>query len=68
MYLKGAERIGADIKNCLIFDDSPTSIRKAAEAGCENIVVIRKENNPDIPQIRQRIDDFTQFDREILNK
>jgi HAD superfamily hydrolase (TIGR01509 family) len=68
MYLKGAKSLDTDIKDCLIFDDSPASIRKAAEAGCENIVVIRKENNPDIPQIRQRIRDFTEFDRHILEE
>lgn len=66
MYLEGAKRLGVDIKDTLIFDDSPTSIRKAAEAGCKNIVVIRKDNNPDIRQIRQRIKDFTEFDYSIL--
>ena len=66
MYLKGAERLGVDIKECLVFDDSPTSIRKAAEAGCENIVIIKKPNNPDLPQIRQKIRDFTEFDRSLL--
>lgn len=66
MYLEGARRIGFTARECLIFDDSPTSIRKAAEAGCENIVVIRKENNPDLPQIRQRITDFTKFNYELL--
>ena len=66
MYLEGARRLGVDIEDCLIFDDSPTSIKKAAEAGCENIVVIRKENNPDLPQIRQRIRDFTEFDYSLL--
>ncbi len=67
MYLEGARRIGTDIRDCLIFDDSPHSIEKAAEAGCENIVVIRKPNNPDLPQIRQRITDFTEFDRSLLD-
>ena len=62
MYRKGAESLGVDIQDCLIFDDSPTSIRNAAVAGCENIVVIKKENNPDIPQIRKKIADFTEFD------
>ena len=64
MYRKGAESLGVDIQDCLIFDDSPTSIRNAAAAGCENIVVIKKENNPDIPQIRKRITNFNEFDPE----
>ena len=67
MYLEGAKRLKVDIKDCLIFDDSPTSIRNGAKAGCKNIVVIKKENNPDIPEIRQRINDFYEFDRSILD-
>ena len=68
MYLEGARRLGVDIRDCLVFDDSPVSIRKAAEAGCENIVIIKKPNNPDLPQIRQRISNFYEFDRDLLNQ
>ena len=66
MYLEGARRLGVDIADCLVIDDSAKSIQKAAEAGCRNIVVIRKENNPDLPQIRQRINGFEEFDYELL--
>ena len=68
MYLEGARRLGVDIRDCLIFDDSPVSIKKAAEAGCENIVIIKKPNNPDLPQIRQRISNFYEFDRDLLKQ
>ena len=68
MYLEGARRLNTDIKDVLIFDDSRASILHAADAGCENIVVIKKESNPDIPQIRQRIRDFTEFDYNLLNQ
>ena len=68
MYLEGARRMGVDIADCLVFDDSPASIRKAAEAGCENIVIIRKDNNPNLPQIRQRIRDFNEFDYRLLEE
>ncbi|MBQ6334663.1 MAG: HAD family phosphatase [Erysipelotrichaceae bacterium] len=67
MYLKGAARLGVEAKDCIIFDDSPASIRKAAEAGCENLIIIKKDNNPDIPQIRQRIEDFTELDYSLLD-
>ena len=67
MYIEGARRLGVEVKDCLIFDDSPASIRKAVEAGCENLVAIKKENNPDLPQIRQRIKDFTEFDYDLLD-
>ena len=68
MYLKGAKSLNVDIRDTLIFDDSPASIRNAVEAGCENLVVIRKDNNPNLPQIRQRIKDFTEFDYSLLEK
>ena len=67
MYLEGAKRLNTNIQETLIFDDSPTSIRKAIEAGCENVVVIKKDNNPALPQIRQRIKDFTEFDYHLLD-
>ena len=66
MYLEGARRLGVDISECLIIDDSPGSILKAAEAGCENLVVIQKEGSPDLPQIKQRISDFDEFNYELL--
>ena len=66
MYLEGAGRLGVDISECLVIDDSPGSIQKATEAGCENLVVIQKEGSPDLPQIRQRINDFDEFDYELL--
>ena len=66
MYLEGARRLGVDISDCLIIDDSPGSILKAAEAGCRNLVVIQKEGSPDLPQIRQKISDFNKFDYSLL--
>lgn len=68
MYLEGARRLNVDIKDVLIFDDSPTSIRKAVEAGCRNLVVIKKENNPDLKEIRQKITDFNEFDYRLLKR
>ncbi|MBQ6478923.1 MAG: HAD family phosphatase [Erysipelotrichaceae bacterium] len=68
MYLEGARRLGVDIADCLVIDDSAKSIQKAAEAGCRNIVVIRKENNPNLPQIKQRINSFEEFDYGLLKR
>ena len=67
MYLEGAARLQTDIRDCLIFDDSPASIRHAVAAGCENLVVIRKPDNPDLSQIKQKINDFTEFDYGLLD-
>ena len=66
MYLEGARRLGTEISNCLVIDDSPGSILKAVEAGCRNVVIIQKDGNPDLPQIRQKISDFNEFDYSLL--
>lgn len=66
MYRSAAERIGADIQDCLVFEDSPRSIQEAILAGCQNIVAIRGEDTPDQKEIIQKIRDFTEFDRELL--
>lgn len=40
MYLEGARRLGVEIADCLVIDDSRGSILKAVEAGCRSLVVI----------------------------
>lgn len=66
MYLEAARRLGVSIKACLIFDDSPTSIKNAVEAGCENLIVIKKNNNPDLKEIKQRINNYKEIDYSLL--
>lgn len=66
MYKACAERIGQDIGNCVVFEDSPTSIRQAIAAGCNNIVAIKREDTPDLPEIKLVIEDFRNIDIDIL--
>lgn len=66
MYRSAAERIGADIQDCLVFEDSPKSIKEAIEAGCRNIIAIKRKDTPDFKEIVQTIRDFTEFDRNLL--
>ena len=66
MYQAAAERIGYEIGECLVFEDSPRSINEAIEAGCRSIVAIQREEIPQRKQILQVIRDFTEFDRKIL--
>ena len=66
MYIECAKRIGYNIEDCVVIEDSPTSIRQAIKAGCKNIIAIRREDTPDLPEIKQAIDDFTQIDKSIL--
>jgi HAD superfamily hydrolase (TIGR01509 family) len=38
-YLKAAEKFQVDIRNCLIFEDSPTGVRAATSSGAFTIAV-----------------------------
>ena len=66
MYRAAAERINTDIADCLVFEDSPVSINQAIKAGCHNIVMIGKDKDFDCKEIIQKINDFTEFDRDLL--
>ena len=66
MYKASAERIGVNIEDCLIIEDSANSIREAMRAGCRNFVAIRKPDTPSIPEILQVVDDLREFDYDLL--
>lgn len=66
MYKACAERVGTDIRDCLVIEDSASAIRQAIAAGCENIVAIRNPETPQLPQIRQIVTDLREFDQRIL--
>ena len=67
MYKAAAKRIGFQIGDCLVFEDSASSILQAVSAGCKSVVAIRKDDTPQIDEILQTIRDFTEFDRKILD-
>ena len=63
MFRVAAKRIGVDIKDCLIFEDSQSGIESAYKAGCRNIIVVNSAHKKDIYQnmkgVTQVIYDFT---------
>lgn len=60
MFKDAAQAIGSPIETTLIFEDSPTGIRCAHEAGFQHIVQIKKDpDNPDLPHTDFSIKDFT---------
>ena len=67
MYLDGSNVLGIPIGSCLVIDDSLQSIQGAVEAGCRQIVAIRNESTPDIPEIIQVIHDFREIDLSIFD-
>ena len=66
MYKAAAERIGVDIKDCFVIEDSLSSIDQAIKAGCKNIIAIKKIDTPDYPEIKQVINDFTEIDYSLF--
>ena len=66
MYLECAKRVNADIKKCVIFEDSPKSIKEAIQTGCPNIVIIKRDNSPTHPNIKQVIKDYNELDYSIF--
>lgn len=67
MYIEGAKRIGLDVKDCLIFEDSYRPIVEAKEAGCKNFIAIKRNEIPAIPEIKLFINDFDDVNIERLN-
>ena len=38
-YLRAAQRLGAQINECIVFEDSPNGVRAGHDAGCQVIMV-----------------------------
>jgi sugar-phosphatase len=45
-FLLGAERLGVDIKDCLIFEDAPAGIEAAKAAGADLLVITATHTHP----------------------
>ena len=62
MFLDAAKKLGVDIKDCMIVEDSVSGIYSAYLAGCRNIVVIDSSNKAEeyknLPGVIKVIDNF----------
>ncbi|MBQ6559900.1 MAG: GNAT family N-acetyltransferase [Erysipelotrichaceae bacterium] len=67
MYLDGAAILEKPIRSCLVIDDSLQSIQGAIDAGCRQIIAIRNESTPDLPEIIQTVDDFSEIDLSVFD-
>jgi len=67
MYLDAAKRIGLDIKECVIVEDSTFAIKNAIAVGCEKIIFLNSKNlNYKRKEIIQEIKNFTEVDLSIF--
>ena len=68
MYQECAKRIGTDICECIVFEDSNNSIKQAIDSGCENIIVVNNDDYIQHPEIIKSIKDFRELDfDEVIN-
>ena len=67
MYQECAKRLNIDIKEAVVFEDSKKSILEAIKGGATKVVVIKKDDNPNVKEIKQRINDFTELDYSIFD-
>ena len=66
MFKDGANRIGVDVHECLVIEDSYSGIRFAREAGVKQIIAITTSDKVDefkaLPGVSRVITDFCDFD------
>lgn len=67
MYKECAKRLGIDLKQGVVFEDSSKSIKQAIEAGANKVVAIKRKDTPNLPEIKQVIKDFTELDYSIFD-
>lgn len=72
IYLKAAVGIGCDIRQCLVFEDSPQGIEAGRRAGAAGVCAVapRQEHTKlrSLNGVVDAIEDFTQFDRSSLQR
>lgn len=71
IYLKTADQLSLDPKDCLVFEDSPTGAISASSAGCPLVIVTTTHEESDfndIPGITRFIKNYDQYSISQLLK
>lgn len=67
MYIDAAHRIGLEIKDCIVIEDSEHAIKPAIEAGCKKIIYMNTYNKTlKYPEIIQSIKSFDDIDKTLF--
>lgn len=65
IYLKAADLLGVDIKECIVFEDAISGIKSASNAGVREIIVIdglgEKESFKELKNVTKIIKDFNEL-------
>jgi len=67
MYQECARRLNVKLSEGVVFEDSAKSIKEAIEGGAQRVVAMKRDNTPNLPQIKQVITDFTQLDYSVFD-
>jgi len=70
MYLDCAKKIGVDVKDILVFEDSPNSIKECLASGVQALIALKRDDCPPLekdPRILQVINDFTELDYSLID-
>lgn len=67
-YQRAMQMIACSAENTVIFEDAPSGILAAENAGCRNIVRVDSENLKNAPYSYPVIRDFSEVNRELFMK
>lgn len=67
MYSDCAKLLDLKPEEVIVFEDSPDPIKEAIAAGVNKIVAIKREDTPNLPEIKQVIKDYTELDYSIFD-
>ena len=66
IYLKVAEELGVEPKNCLVFEDIPNGIKAGKAAGMTVIAIKDKASLNEIDEIKELADDYIENFHDVL--
>lgn len=67
MYLECAKRLNVNIKDAIVFEDSAIPIKECISAGCQKVVAIKRQDTPNLPEIKLVIEDYLNFDYTVFD-
>ncbi len=66
MFLKAAELMGTKPANCVVFEDAPSGIRSAKEAGMKTVALLTTHTKEEFASVDRFIDHFEELDFETI--
>lgn len=67
-YIKTAQALGLDTKECLVIEDSVSGVRSAKAAGCYCIGITTTHSREDLQEADAIVDSFAEINKEMIEK